>query len=60
MNLGAHQLSPKYDFEFAGGQFNSYLFETTHKIVYEVTFKPSPIFLINSIHSKTKRLSLVY
>lgn len=27
MNSEAHQLLPKYDFEFAGGQFNSYLFE---------------------------------
>jgi Family of unknown function (DUF6169) len=35
------QSLPKYDFEFAGGKFNSYFFQTELEIVYEVTFKPS-------------------
>jgi len=41
MNSEAHQSLTQYDFEFAGGKFNSYIFQTTHHIVYEVTFKPS-------------------
>jgi hypothetical protein len=31
----------KYDYEFAGGVFNSYFFQTANKIIYEVIFKPS-------------------
>lgn len=32
---------PKYDYEFAGGIFNSYVFQTINGIVYEILFKPS-------------------
>lgn len=31
----------QYDFEFLGGQNNSYVFETIRGIVYEIKFKPS-------------------
>ncbi len=31
----------KYDFEFAGGIFNSYVFQTNNGIIYEILFKPS-------------------
>lgn len=31
MNIEAHQLLPKYDVEFAGGQFNTYIFERIGK-----------------------------
>ncbi len=31
----------QYDFEFAGGIFNSYFFQTNNGIIYEVIFKPS-------------------
>ena len=41
MQNEAHLLLPKYDFEFAGGAFNSYFFQTQHDIIYEITFKPS-------------------
>lgn len=32
---------PKYDFEFIGGKFKSYLFQTQSDIIYDVTYKPS-------------------
>ena len=41
MNREALPLSPKYDFAYLGGSFNSYFFQTKQEIVYEVTFKPS-------------------
>ena len=34
--------SPKYDFDFIGGDKNSYTFQTVHKLTYEITFKPTP------------------
>lgn len=36
-----HDVLQKYDYEFAGGIFNSYIFQTTNGIIYEVLFKPS-------------------
>lgn len=33
--------NPKYDFEYGGGIFNSYVFQTNNQIIYEVIFKPS-------------------
>ena len=41
MNKEALPLSPKYDFSYLGGPFNSYFFQTKQGIIYEVTFKPS-------------------
>ena len=43
MHKEEHQSSgfKKYDFEFAGGIFNSYFFQTSNEIIYEVIFKPS-------------------
>ncbi len=41
MQNEAHLSLPKYDFEFMGGVFNAYFFQTQHDIIYEVTFKPS-------------------
>ncbi len=34
-------LSPKYDFNFIGGDKNSFTFQTVHKLTYEITFKPT-------------------
>lgn len=52
---------PKYDFEFVGGKFNSYLFQTQYDIIYEVTFKPSGyIFEENhSFKEKTFEFSII-
>ena len=41
MNEEEHPL-PSYNFDFAGGSYNSYLFVTLHHIVYEIQFKPTP------------------
>jgi len=30
-----------YDFQYGGGVFNSYFFQTSNKIIYEVKFKPT-------------------
>ena len=30
-----------YDFEFGGGFFNSYIFQTDNEIIYEIKFKPT-------------------
>lgn len=32
----------RYNFDFAGGDFNSYLFVTLQGITYEVQFIPTP------------------
>lgn len=56
-----HQLLPKYDFEFIGGKFNSYLFQTQHDIIYEITFKPSG-YIFEEHHSfkeKTFEFSII-
>lgn len=29
-----------YDFDFIGGEFNTYIFETVNKVNYEIKFKP--------------------
>ena len=41
MSEEAHPLSG-YNFNFAGGIHNSYLFITLQKITYEILFKPTP------------------
>ncbi len=35
-------LSSSYNFNFAGGSHNSYLFDTIKGIIYEIQFKPTP------------------
>lgn len=41
MNEEEHPLS-SYNFKFAGGTYNSYLFDTLKHITYEIQFKPIP------------------
>lgn len=41
MNEEEPQLS-SYNFDFAGGSHNSYLFVTVHRTIYEIQFKPTP------------------
>lgn len=31
-----------YKFEYVGGQSNSYVFETTNKVIYQIKFQPTP------------------
>ena len=54
-------LPQKYDYEFGGGIFNSYFFQTINKIIYEVIFKPSDyIFEGNkSFKDKTFEFSIL-
>lgn len=35
-------LSQAYEYNFIGGEKNSYSFETIHQLTYEITFKPTP------------------
>ncbi len=41
-----------YTFSFIGGKNNSYIFETTNGIVYEIKFKPSPYLLPGNVFSE--------
>jgi hypothetical protein len=41
MSEEEHQ-SSRYNFDFAGGEVNSYLFITSQRITYEIQFKPTP------------------
>ncbi len=51
MKKEEHQ-SSRYDFKWVGGQFNTYFFDTTHQVRYEVVFKPTPyLFGEDSIFS---------
>ena len=61
MQNEAHLLLPKYDFEFAGGNFNSYFFQTQHGIVYEIMFKPSGYIFEEkvSFQDKTFEFSII-
>ncbi len=56
-----HLLLPKYDFEYLGGKFNSYFFQTQQEIIYEITFKPSGyIFEENApFQDKTFEFSII-
>jgi hypothetical protein len=51
----------KYDYEYGGGIFNSYVFQTNTRIIYEVLFKPSGyIFQENvSFHDDTYEFSIL-
>jgi Family of unknown function (DUF6169) len=39
MKKEEHQ-SLGYDYDFVGGEFNTYIFETTQNVFYEIKFKP--------------------
>ncbi|MBD2756414.1 DUF6169 family protein [Spirosoma validum] len=36
-----------YEFEYVGGASNSYVFETTNEVTYQVKFKPTPYLFVN-------------
>ena len=36
-----------YEFEYVGGASNSYVFETTNKVTYQVKFKSTPYLFVN-------------
>jgi hypothetical protein len=42
------QLPLEYKFEFVGTDYNSYIFETDSKIIYEIQFKPTPYLFDSS------------
>lgn len=49
----AEQQSPDYKFEFIGLDYNSYIFETNSKIIYEIQFKATP-YLFDASHEYAK------
>lgn len=57
MKKEEHQ-SLGYDYDFVGGEFNTYIFETTQNVFYEIKFKPFFIFLILSLFIQIIHLNL--